>query len=135
VTTRAQLIDAMRGVVSHEPHATGRHLAEELERLGAAGAVAGKTGTSEYDERKGGRRVTVRTASFAGFAPIEHPKFVAICVLQKPEADHFWGGRYAAPAAGRLLLRALSQLPPRQPATPQVSVGTPEGVGLLAQQR
>lgn len=132
--TLSRLVDAMRGVVSHEEQATGRHLADELDRLGATGVVAGKTGTSEFDERRDGRMVTVRTASFAGFAPADRPRFVVICVLQKLEADHFWGGRYAAPAAGRLLLRALSQPPPRRSATPQVSVGTPEGVSLPAQQ-
>ncbi len=105
------LIDAMRGVVGDHPQATGRHLAAELRALGRPGLVAGKTGTSEYNERRevdGQRRaVMVRSASFAGFAPAHAPRYVAICVLQKPRATAFWGGKYAAPAAGRLLLRAL----------------------------
>ncbi len=111
--TLRRLIDAMRGVVSDEHEATGRHLAEELAAVGASGMVAGKTGTSEYEERRTEhgvrRRVMVRTASFAGFAPADNPRYVAVCVLQKPGASSFWGGRYAAPAAGRLLLRALGQ--------------------------
>lgn len=108
-----RLLAAMRGVVSPEVGATGRALHAELERLGRAGAVAGKTGTSEYRERRGpqgsAQLVMVRTASFAGFAPADRPRFAAVCVLQKPGAASFWGGRYAGPAAGRLLLRAVTR--------------------------
>lgn len=132
--TVALLIDAMRGVVSDAPGATGRHLAAEMAERGAAGLVAGKTGTSEYDEMRRGRSVTIRTASFAGFAPADRPQLVVICVLQKPEADRFWGGLYAAPAAGRLLLRALSP-PPGRSTVPQVSVGSSVVVSLPTHQR
>ena len=132
--TVAKVVDAMRGVVSDTPGATGRHLAAELARKGADGLVAGKTGTSEYDEIRQGRSVTIRTASFAGFAPADRPELVVICVLQKPEADRFWGGMYAAPAAGRLLLRALSP-PAGRSVDPQVSVDSPMVVSLPVKQQ
>jgi len=96
---------AMTGVVSDDPHATGRTVAQMLASLGVApGVLAGKTGTSVN------HRTMVRTASFAGFAPVSAPRFLAFCVLQKDRAEGFYGGRYAAPAAARLLLHALGVL-------------------------
>ncbi|MEZ5963313.1 MAG: penicillin-binding transpeptidase domain-containing protein [Planctomycetota bacterium] len=99
---------AMAAVVSEDEHATGRHVAQMLRRLGVApGVVGGKTGTSVN------RQSRIRTASFAGFAPVIAPRFVAFCVLQKDRAEGFYGGRYAAPAAARLLLHALGVLDPK----------------------
>jgi cell division protein FtsI/penicillin-binding protein 2 len=115
------LRDALRGVVSDEPNATGRWLFEQLEEAGQP-MVAGKTGTSQRQAADG----WIRTASFAGFAPVEKPRYLAVCVLQKPGAAAFWGGRYAAPAAGRLLLRALSQSLLQRPADSRVSANPPE---------
>lgn len=98
---------AMASVVSDDEHATGRHVAQMLRKLGVApGVVGGKTGTSVN------RRTRVRTASFAGFAPVSSPRYLAFCVLQKDRAEGFYGGRYAAPAAARLLLHALGVLDP-----------------------
>jgi cell division protein FtsI (penicillin-binding protein 3) len=130
--TVARLRDAMRGVVSDEnDHATGRILYRELLDRGAP-PLAGKTGTSEIGGTRDGATVTVRTASFVGFAPVDRPRYVAVCVLQKPGAARFWGGSYAAPAAGRLLLHALSRSQVRRPSSPQVSEGRTEGVGVPA---
>ena len=116
------LVDAMRGVVSDEPNATGRWLFEELQEKGMP-VVAGKTGTSQNLAGQ----TWIRTASFAGFAPVDKPRYLAVCVLQKPGAAAFWGGRYAAPAAGRLLLRALTQSLPERPLDAQVSARRTEG--------
>jgi len=121
--TIATLRDAMTGVVSDQEQATGRHVYADLMKLAGEVPVAGKTGTSEYQEIIDGQSVTVRTASFAGFAPLDRPRFVAVCVLQKPKAAHFWGGSYAGPPAGRLLLHALSQPSRRRAGDSQVSAG------------
>lgn len=99
---------AMADVISKSPGSTGRHVAEMMEQLGfAPGVIAGKTGTSVGPLQDGSR---TRTASFAGFAPVASPRYVAFCVLQKDRAEGFYGGRYAASAASRLLLRALGVL-------------------------
>lgn len=123
----ALLQAAMTGVVSADEHATGRHVAAMLDRLGVApGVVAGKTGTSVNKQTR------VRTASFAGFAPASAPRYLAFCVLQKDRAEGFYGGRYAAPAAARLLLHALGILDPARATAPgvaraqQVSAVAPE---------
>jgi hypothetical protein len=82
-----------------------------LDELGVApGVIAGKTGTSVN------KATQVRTASFAGFAPVAAPRYLAFCVLQKDRAEGFYGGRYAAPAATRLLLHALGVLTPNDAA-------------------
>jgi cell division protein FtsI/penicillin-binding protein 2 len=104
--TIAWTVRAMADVVSDEPHATGLTLFEELKKLGIGrGLIGGKTGTSEYP----GRVASIRSATFAGFAPVVDPRYLVVCVVQKEGARLFYGGKYAAPAAGRLLLRALAE--------------------------
>jgi cell division protein FtsI (penicillin-binding protein 3) len=114
--TLACLDEAFARVVSDDPHATGRALAQLLREQGIAqeGLFGGKTGTSQFDERRrrpdgGIESVVVRTASFAGFVPIGAPRYLAFCMLQKDRAVKFYGGRYAALPVGRLLLRALAR--------------------------
>ena len=113
-TTRTLICDALAAVVSDDPNVTGRAIARELSSLGFGyGTVGGKTGTSEFKERRKGvdgdvRIVDVRTSSFVGFAPATSPQFVAVCTLQKDQALAFWGGRYAGPAAARLLTQAMA---------------------------
>ena len=103
---------AMVQVISDTEGATGRHVAKLLDDLHVApGVVAGKTGTSVNKASQ------VRTASFAGFAPASSPRYLAFCVLQKDRAEGFYGGRYAAPAATRLLLHALGVLTPSDATT------------------
>ncbi|MBK8975351.1 MAG: hypothetical protein IPM29_05460 [Planctomycetes bacterium] len=103
---RATLVDVLY-------EGTAKHIWGDLDgREFPRGLVGGKTGTSEYTGdafRWDGTRVraSIRTASFACFAPVEEPRFLCVCVLQKVGATKFYGGAYAAPAAVRLLLRAL----------------------------
>lgn len=97
---------AMRGVVDIDPHATGRHLYQLLDKLGhEQPLIGGKTGTS--DSSIGGIRA--KTAAFVGFAPVDAPRYLVVCVLRKDRCARFYGGSYAAPSAGRLLLRALAR--------------------------
>jgi cell division protein FtsI/penicillin-binding protein 2 len=57
--------------------------------------IGGKTGTAQipiqghYDPSK-------TVASFIGFAPAEHPKFITLVILREPEASQ-WGSETAAP--------------------------------------
>jgi hypothetical protein len=50
----------------------------------------------------------MRNASFVGFLPVEQPRWLAVCVLQKDDHASFYGGSYAAPPAVRLLLQTQS---------------------------
>ncbi len=75
-------------------------------------AIAGKTGTAQipvaghYDEAK-------TIASFVGFAPADHPRFVMLVTLREPQTSQ-WGSETAAPlwfAIAKDILRYY-QIPP-----------------------
>ncbi len=110
---RPEVVEAVRlamvDVVSADPHATGTFLhATMLKELGIDlhGVVAGKTGTAASNVPVPGRgTISVRNASFVGFSPVEAPRWLAVCVLQKDDSARFYGGSYAAPPAVRLLLQ------------------------------
>jgi cell division protein FtsI/penicillin-binding protein 2 len=64
--------------------------------------VAGKTGTAQIaDKEKGGYIEGATVGSFAGFAPVENPKFVMLVVIDYPK-DVEWAESSAAPVFGEL---------------------------------
>jgi cell division protein FtsI (penicillin-binding protein 3) len=69
--------------------------------------VAGKTGTAQRPDGKGG--YSGYTASFVGFAPADKPQLVVEVVLQKPVRGHF-GGDVAAPVFHDVMSFALQSL-------------------------
>ncbi|MFT4511734.1 MAG: cell division protein FtsI/penicillin-binding protein 2 [Planctomycetota bacterium] len=115
---RPEVIDAVRQamveVVSNDPHATGRHVHQQMlteKNVDIQGLVGGKTGTAVSPCRAlDGSRVTMRNASFVGFLPADNPRWLAVCVLQSDVVSLFYGGRYAAPPAVKLLLQCQKQL-------------------------
>ncbi len=119
---RTEVVDAVRAamvdVVSADPHATGFHVHQRmLKELGIDlhGVVGGKTGTAASNVPVPGRgTVSVRNASFVGFLPVEQPRWLAICVLQKDDSARFYGGSYAAPPVVRLLLQCQQREQRRQ---------------------
>jgi hypothetical protein len=79
------------------------------------GVVGGKTGTAASNVPVEGRgRISVRNASFVGFLPVEQPRWLAVCVLQKDDSARFYGGSYAAPPVVRLLLQCQQREQRRQ---------------------
>ncbi|WP_111643200.1 peptidoglycan D,D-transpeptidase FtsI family protein [Marinimicrobium alkaliphilum] len=78
-------------------------------------SVAGKTGTVHkvglqgYDDDR-------YIASFAGYAPAENPRIVAVVVIDEPATEAYFGGQVAAPVFSRVAEGALRLLqePPRQ---------------------
>lgn len=68
-------------------------------------SVGGKTGTARKPpyEHPPYRYV----ASFAGFAPVEHPRLAAIVVIDEPSGVYF-GGQVAAPVFSRIMQHALA---------------------------
>lgn len=104
--------EALVALVDGAEGSTAPRLTQMLRTMGAPlGVIGGKTGTSEYPSGDG---VECRTASFVGFAPAADPQLLAICVIQKKGAGSFYGGSYAAPAVGRVLLDALGRQQNRQ---------------------
>lgn len=81
--------------------------------------VAGKTGTAQKADGKGGYLRDGYVASFAGFFPAEHPALSAIVILDEPKTS-IYGGQVAAPlfsevgrfAAGHFRLAPSAGLPP-----------------------
>lgn len=77
--------------------------------------VAGKTGTAQKAV-PGGYSETDYIASFAGFAPAEHPVFTAVVLLDTSQPNH--SGANAARVFGRIaarMLRRYRQAPPETP--------------------
>ncbi|RNI20257.1 penicillin-binding protein 2 [Flexivirga caeni] len=68
-------------------------------------AVAGKTGTANRYDAAVGHYDGV-TASFIGFAPADHPRYIVSVVLQRPENGTF-GGNIAGPVFAKIMSYAL----------------------------
>ncbi|WP_081411100.1 stage V sporulation protein D [Desulfotruncus alcoholivorax] len=59
--------------------------------------VGGKTGTAQVVGEKGGYVSGKYVASFAGIAPVDDPKMVALVVIAEPQGGQYYGGVIAAP--------------------------------------
>lgn len=105
---------AMADVVSNDSHATGRFVHQQMLKetgIDLQGLVGGKTGTAVSPCRLlDGSQGVMRNASFVGFLPADNPRWLAVCVLQSDVVSRFYGGRYAAPPAVKLLLQCQKQL-------------------------
>ena len=68
--------------------------------------VAGKTSTTQklidgvYQE-------DLHRSMFVGFAPVSSPKLAAVVMVDEPGAEHYFGGRVAAPAFSEIMAEAL----------------------------
>jgi cell division protein FtsI (penicillin-binding protein 3) len=78
-------------------------------------SLAGKTGTAQVAEN-GGYSETKYVASFIGFAPAMHPKFLCAVIVDQPEGE-IYGGSVAAPAFGEIAAFSLPYLGVPQEAT------------------
>lgn len=75
----------------------------------AAYPVAGKSGTAHKVEN--GRYADNKyTAFFAGFAPADNPKIVAVVVIDEPSNGKYFGGESAAPVFSSVVKGALQLL-------------------------
>ncbi len=90
----------LRGVISDE--GTAR-------RAAVPGySVAGKTGTV-HKAVAGGYAEDRYVAIFAGMAPADDPRLVAVVVIDEPQGDYY-GGKVAAPVFSRVMQAALRVL-------------------------
>ena len=64
--------------------------------------VGGKTGTSKKAE-KGGYADKRYAALFAGIAPIKHPKYVVVVMIDEAQGEDYGGGIAAAPVFSSLI--------------------------------
>ncbi|MDF1646105.1 MAG: penicillin-binding protein 2 [Legionellaceae bacterium] len=71
--------------------------------------VAGKTGTARIAGQHGYKDKRY-IASFAGVAPVSHPRLVVAVVIHEPTRNSFYGGRVAAPLFSKVMEASLRLL-------------------------
>jgi cell division protein FtsI (penicillin-binding protein 3) len=103
--TARQIGDALRGVVSDRGTATAAAV--------PGFTIAGKTGTAQKVDPRGGYEHGKYVVSFAGYLPADHPEFVGLVVLDdahtsKPELNY--GGLIAGPIFSRIAEKAAQYL-------------------------
>ena len=77
--------------------------------------VAGKTGTAQVPDPKGGYYNGKNIGSFIGFAPADNPRFVVLAKIDEPKGVA-WAESTAAPVVGEILQNLLNyyQVPPTE---------------------
>jgi len=95
--TSRQLREVLREAVVR---GTGKGLDADRIRL------AGKTGTAAHYS-KSGQIAGWYTSSFAGFAPAEAPRYVAVVTVERPGGDVYYASKTAAPAVLEILQALL----------------------------
>src|SRR6266446_4422668 len=103
--TAKEIGDALRGVVSDNGTAAAAAV--------PGFTIAGKTGTAQKVDPRGGYEQGKYVVSFAGYLPAEHPEFVGLVVLDdahtsKPELNY--GGLVAGPIFSRVAEKAARYL-------------------------
>ena len=99
VQTAAKLKKMMQMAVSYR--GTGRRSTEW------GGSVAGKTGTTYLHTPNQGYDKSNYVASFAGFAPVDKPKYAVVVVVFKPSPKRHYGGQVAAPIFSNIMFNAM----------------------------
>jgi cell division protein FtsI (penicillin-binding protein 3) len=103
--TARQIGDALRGVVSDRGTAAAAAVPGFV--------IAGKTGTAQKVDPKGGYEHGKYVVSFAGYLPADHPEIVGLVVLDDahtatPELNY--GGLVAGPIFARVAEKAARYL-------------------------
>jgi cell division protein FtsI (penicillin-binding protein 3) len=107
--------DGGERVMSSRTSRTLRAIMEGVVKEGGTGTLAaipglrvgGKTGTAEkVDPLTGKYSRELNLSSFAGLAPLDDPRVVAVVVVDEPK-NHVFGGQNAAPAWKAIVERAL----------------------------
>jgi cell division protein FtsI (penicillin-binding protein 3)/stage V sporulation protein D (sporulation-specific penicillin-binding protein) len=103
--TATMIGDALRGVVSDRGTAAAAAVPGFI--------IAGKTGTAQKVDPKGGYEHGKYVVSFIGYLPADHPEFVGLVVLDdahtsKPELNY--GGLVAGPIFARVAEKAARYL-------------------------
>lgn len=60
--------------------------------------IAGKTGTSQISQGKGGYNKSNYTSSFIGYFPAKNPKYSCLIIVSNPSEGRIYGGAVSAPA-------------------------------------
>lgn len=120
--TSRKIISALKDVVSKDGTAKDAAV--------PGFAVAGKTGTAQKIDPRGGYLEGRYVVSFVGFLPADDPKFTLLVVIDDPEMKEgkAFGGTVAAPVFSKIAKRAADylELQPTTPVEPPGLVDTPK---------
>lgn len=73
--------------------------------------IAGKTGTSQKTDGKGGRYSREKyVGSFIAYAPAEQPRICVLVMVNEPQNGSYYGGTVAAPVVREIIKRSLLYL-------------------------
>ncbi len=103
---------ATQGVIKKETSDVMKGLLEKVVSEGGGKkayiegySIGGKTATSQKLPRNSGKYVS----SFIGFAPVEDPEVIAICIIDEPKGIYY-GGTIATPVINQLFQNILPYL-------------------------
>lgn len=92
--------------------------------------AAGKTGTVHKVGKNGYADDRYRSI-FAGMAPAENPRVVAVVVIEEPRSGKYFGGEVAAPVFAKVAEGALRLLHVPPKVTPKVAVSTADNIDRI----
>ena len=122
IDTSRKIVSALKDVVSKDGTAKDAAV--------PGFAVAGKTGTAQKIDPRGGYLEGRYVVSFVGFMPADDPKFTLLVVIDDPEMKEgkAFGGTVAAPVFAKIAKRAADYLglQPTMPVEPPGLVDTPK---------
>ena len=120
--TSGKIVSALKDVVSKDGTAKDAAV--------PGFAVAGKTGTAQKIDPRGGYLEGRYVVSFVGFMPADDPKFTLLVVIDDPEMKEgkAFGGTVAAPVFSRIAKRVADYLglQPTNPVEPPSLFETPK---------
>ncbi|HEX3477155.1 MAG TPA: penicillin-binding transpeptidase domain-containing protein [Kofleriaceae bacterium] len=92
---------------------------------------AGKTGTARrYDPAVHAYALDRYRSSFAGLAPLDHPRLAIVALVDDPSGGDYYGAKVAGPVFARVASEALRYL--GVPGEPEVCPPAPAGVPAAA---
>jgi cell division protein FtsI/penicillin-binding protein 2 len=107
--TARQMKLVLQGVVEN---GTGKNASVE------GVTVAGKTGTAQkIDRTTNSYTSNQHIASFAGFFPVENPKFVLLVIVNNPRKGGYYGSQVAAPVFKRIAQQIVGLSVEKEPVS------------------